>query len=98
MNYTNIRQNIASKEVSAMNARQRFGELLDQVYHRNDQFIIKRANKPMAAVVSIDSYNQFLKQREKDFSILDQIWAKVPRVSQKDAEADIAAAIAEVSS
>ena len=84
------------KEVSAMEARQKFGELLDQAYHHNDQFIVKRANRPMAAIISIHAYQQFLKQRDKDFEILDRIWAKAPNLPATEIEADIEAAIAEV--
>lgn len=84
------------KEVSAMEARHKLGELLDQAYHRDDHFIVTRANKPMAALISIHAYHQFLKQREKDFEVLDRIWAKVPTLPEDEVEADIEAAIAEV--
>lgn len=84
------------KEVSAMVARQKFGELLDGAYHCDDHFIITRAQKPMAALISINAYHQFLKHREKDLAVLDRIWAKMPDVSEEEGQADIEAAIAEV--
>ncbi len=84
------------REVSAMEARQKFDELLDMAYYRDEQIIIKREDKPMAAIISIQDYRQFLKQREQDFSVLDRVWAKVPDVPEDEVEADIAAAISEV--
>ena len=43
------------KTVSAMEARRRFGELLEDVY-RGDEVIIERNGKPMAALVSPTGY------------------------------------------
>lgn len=43
------------KTVSAMEARRRFGELLEDVY-RGDEVIIERNGKPMAVLVSPAGY------------------------------------------
>ena len=86
------------KEVSAIEARQKLGELLDKAYYRDDQIVIRRANKPMAAIISIQAYEQFLRQRDKDFSVLSRVWAKVPRLPQDEVAEDIANAISEVRS
>ena len=97
MNYSNNQKVITTKkEVNAIMARQKFGELLDQAYHKDNQFIITRANKPMAAIISFNTYQQFLKQREKDFTILERVWAKVPKVSEMTAETDIATVLSDV--
>lgn len=61
------------KEVSATELRRKFGELLNGVYYNGDRLIVKRANKPLAAIVPIEVYEQMLKQREKTFSVLDRI-------------------------
>ncbi len=84
------------KEVSATELRRNFGEFLNGVYRNGDRLIVKRANKPLAAIVPIEVYEQMLKQREKDLSILDRIWEKVPTVSEKEANADIDQTIADV--
>lgn len=84
------------KEVSATELRRNFGEFLNGVYQNGDRLIVKRANKPLAAIVPIEVYEQMLKQREEAFSVLDRIWEKVPEVSEKEANADIEQAIAEV--
>lgn len=83
------------KEVSATELRRKFGELLNGVYHNGDRLIVKRANKPLAAIVPIEVYEQTLKQREKAFSVLDRIWEKVPEVSEQESNSDIEQALAE---
>jgi len=41
------------KTINALKARQNFGQMIEEVYYRGDQFIIERAGKPMAAVVPL---------------------------------------------
>jgi prevent-host-death family protein len=41
------------KTINALKARQNFGQLLEEVYYKGDQFVIARAGKPMAAVVPL---------------------------------------------
>lgn len=86
------------KEVSATELRRKFGELLNGVYHNGDRLIVKRDNKPLAAIVPIEVYEQMLRQREKVFSVLDRIWEKVPEVSEQESNSDIEQALAEVQS
>ncbi|MBT8334071.1 MAG: type II toxin-antitoxin system Phd/YefM family antitoxin [Deltaproteobacteria bacterium] len=46
-----------AKTITAMHARKNFGQLLNEVSLLHESFIIQRANKPMAALVPIDSNN-----------------------------------------
>ena len=41
------------KILNALKARYNFGQMLEEVYYKGDQFIIERAGKPMAAVVPL---------------------------------------------
>ena len=84
-----------NKEISTTELRGTLGELIDGVYRNGDRLIVKRANKPLAAIVPIEAYEEMLQQREKDFSVLDRIWEKVPAVSEDKAQADIEQAIAD---
>ena len=86
------------KEISAMELRGKLGELLDGVYRNGDRLIVKRANKPLAAIVPIEVYEQMLKQQEANFSVLDRMWKKVPAVNEEEAQTDIEQAIAEARS
>ncbi len=83
------------KEVSATELHRKLGELLDGVYRNGDRLIVKRVNKPLAAIVPIDVYEDMLEQREKSFSVLDRIWEKVPAVNEEEAQIDIEHAITE---
>lgn len=84
------------KKITAIKARQNLGELLEEVYYKNNHFIITRRRKAIAAVIPVEEYQQLLRQREKDFAVLDEIWTANKGVSPKDAKRDIAAAICEV--
>lgn len=44
-----------SKTVSAMEARQNFGSLLNQVALQKEEVVIERAGKPLAKLVDVDS-------------------------------------------
>jgi len=43
-----------SKTVSAMEARQNFGNLLNQVSLSQEEIVIERAGKPLARLVNVD--------------------------------------------
>jgi prevent-host-death family protein len=42
-----------AKTINAGKARVNFGQMLDEVYYKGDQFIIERDGRPMAAVVPL---------------------------------------------
>lgn len=84
------------KNVTAVKARKNFGEIIEEVYYRGDQFIVERSGKPMAAVVPLSLLEQWKKQREEDFKVFDEIWAKNPDVDEEELQRDIAQAVAEV--
>ncbi|MCI0585688.1 MAG: type II toxin-antitoxin system Phd/YefM family antitoxin [Planctomycetes bacterium] len=65
-----------TERVSTIDVRQRIGDLLNRVALRNDEFIIERKGKPLAALVSVERLAQmrrfarrqgleFLKRQEK---------------------------------
>lgn len=84
------------KRITAIKARQNLGELLEEVYYKNDHFIITRRNKAMAAVIPLEEYERFLEQRQQDFSVLEEIRAANQGKSPQEVERDVAAALARV--
>jgi prevent-host-death family protein len=44
------------RTLSAVEARQKLGEILESVYYRGDEVVIERAGKPMAVVVPARLY------------------------------------------
>ena len=61
------------RTINAMKARQNFGQLIEEVYYRGDQFIIERAGKPMAAVVPIWQLEAWQKQHSRPKKSADTI-------------------------
>lgn len=87
---------LMTREMSATEVRQRLGELLDQAYYRGDRIVIKRGEKRMAALVSIQTYEQLLRQRQRDFVLLERIRAQMPTVPDERVDLDIETAVADV--
>jgi prevent-host-death family protein len=46
------------KTVTAMKARQNFGQMLEEVYYRGEQFVIERAGRPMAALIPLSKLDE----------------------------------------
>lgn len=84
------------KNVNAVKARKNFGEIIEEVYYRGDQFVVERQGKAMAAVVPLSILEQWRKQRDEDLKIFDEIWSKNPSVDEKELETDVAQALAQV--
>ena len=59
------------REVTAMEARTSFGELLNEVRYGKNSILIKRAGKPIAAIIDIDLFEKIRGQ-------LDEAYAGVP--------------------
>jgi prevent-host-death family protein len=61
------------KKVNALKARQNFGQMLEEVYYKGDQFVIERAGKPMAAVVPLWQLEEWHKRREQFFAAVEEV-------------------------
>jgi len=80
------------KTVNAMRARGKLGQILEEVYYRGDQYVIERAGKAMAAVVPVEQYEQWRKERDAFFSMVDAIRAENAHVPSERVMEDVAAA------
>ena len=56
------------KRIAAFEARRNFGKVLRDVTTKGDRFLIERHGEPVAAVVSIEIYNQWKKARDDFFA------------------------------
>ena len=81
------------KKVSVMKVRHNLGQFLDEVYYRGDEVVIERVGKAMAILVPIGRYEQYQRERQERFKILDHIKAKTRRVPAKRLDATIAEAV-----
>ena len=65
------------KTISALNARHNFGQVMNEVSLKGDEYVIERAGKPLVVMISVDKYDQLQKTREaaKDvfFKVVDKI-------------------------
>jgi prevent-host-death family protein len=82
------------RTVSAMTARKRLGQLLEEAYYRGNVFIIERAGRPMAAVVPLDQYRQWQQRRADFFAMINQLQERTREVPPEELEAAIAEAVA----
>jgi prevent-host-death family protein len=82
--------------MGAREARQKLSELVGRVHYGGDTVILESSGRPMAAVVPLEMYDRMMAEREERFQIIDEIRARMPQVSEEEAEADIAEALAAV--
>ena len=53
------------KKINALKARKNLGQLLEEVYYKDNQYVIERAGRPMAAVVPVWQLEGWRKRRER---------------------------------
>ena len=81
------------KTINALKARRNLGQLLEEVFYKGDQFVIQRAGKSMAVVISPSEYEAYRKQREKDMQALDRIRERNKGAKLEEIEKDVQEAI-----
>ncbi len=81
------------KKISAQKARQRFGEMMDEVRLKGDRYIIERGNRPMVAVMPVEEYAAWEESRERLYGKVRQIRGKIKDVSSEVLEGEIKEAI-----
>lgn len=53
----------SKKTITMMELRSKPGTVLDNVFYRNDNFVVEKAGEPRAVIVSISDYEQLKKAR-----------------------------------
>ena len=81
------------KKLSAMKARQNFGQVMNEVSLKGDDYIIERAGKPLVAIISMEKYRILQKEREEALRALDTIWEKMEKEKPETVENTIAEAV-----
>ena len=56
------------KKVSAIKARQNLGQIMNEVFLKEDEYIIERAGKPLVAIISVEKYWQMQKEKVNNFN------------------------------
>ena len=81
------------RTISAIEARQRFGQLMNEVQLRHDHYIIERAGKPMVAVVPVEEFQAWMGRREEFFQQIEQARTRNRDVDPEQIEADVEEAV-----
>lgn len=84
------------KKVNALKARQNFGQLVEEVYYKGDQFIIERAGKPMAAVVPLWQLENRSRRRERLSANVQELWRSNAKVKPTVIEREVQEAVSAV--
>lgn len=81
------------KKISAQKARQRLGELMDEVRLRGDRYIVERGNRPMVAVIPVEEYVTWEKIRERLYEKVRQIRERNQGIDSEVLESEISEAV-----
>ena len=63
--------------VSAMNARQQLGRLLDDVKFKGGEYVIEKNGQPAAVMIPVERHRQYLRTRESGFGRVEILRAKL---------------------
>lgn len=64
------------KQMALTEARGKFSEIVNEVMYQGDTYVISKLGKPAVAVVPLSVLEQWQRQREKQFAIIDEIQAQ----------------------
>lgn len=81
------------KEATAMMVRQNLGELLSSIQYGNDQVVITKGGKPVAAMVDADLFRKICLMKQEFGRLTEELVAAYAGVDQAVAEKEIAAAV-----
>ncbi len=62
---TEEKEQTVTKVISAFQARQNFGQLLDEARYKGLRFLVERAGKPMAVVIGIEEWENIMETLEE---------------------------------
>ena len=81
------------REITAMDARKNFGELLNEVKYRHDSILIKKAGKPIAALIDVDLFKKIRVLKYQFESLTDELSKTYEGIPVEDAEDEIKEAL-----
>jgi len=81
------------RKLSAVEARRRFGEVLEGVYYRGDEVVIERAGKTMAVVIPAGLYDSLERDRERLFDLIERAQERNKEVPYEEIEREVADAV-----
>lgn len=82
-----------AKELTALKVRGNFEEILEDVYSKGEEYVIKKGKKSMAVLIPLDEFESFKKQREIDMKVFEKIRARTKTYSPEEIETEVKDAI-----
>lgn len=85
--------------MKASQARQQWSQLLNKVFRGQTRVIVEKSGIPVAAVISAEDLARFTKleeQRERNFTILDEVGEKFKNVPIQKIEQEVSKALTQV--
>ena len=61
------------RELGITEARKQFASIIDEVKYRGDNYVILKRGEPAAAIVPMDVYKRWQKERERLFDVIREI-------------------------
>ena len=83
------------RQIGITEARERIAEIVEQVQYQGKGFIINRHGKPAAAVVPVEVYENWQRQRKEFFDLVRQLQGRAD-LDPEEAEKLAAEAVAAV--
>ena len=84
------------KKISAMQARKKFGQMMNEVAIRGDDYVIERAGNPMVVMVPMERYYQILQSQKKANASLEEVWGEMVGVDENEIGKAIGEAVSSV--
>jgi prevent-host-death family protein len=81
------------REITSVDARNNFGELLNEVKYRHDSILIKKAGKPIAALIDIDLFEKVKALKYQFDNLTNELGKTYTGVVPEDAENEIKEAL-----
>lgn len=76
-----------TRNITAMQARQNFGDLLNRANLKGERFLVNRSGKPMAIIMSVTDYEDMEDLLDTLMEEADQDFLKALLTSRKEYEA-----------
>lgn len=80
------------KSIGVTKARDQFRSIVDQVQYRGDKYVINRHGKPAVAVVPVEIYENWKKQRIRLLEIIHEVQVANPDANPDEVMQDVLAA------
>ncbi|HBH96428.1 MAG TPA: hypothetical protein DDX89_01370 [Candidatus Omnitrophica bacterium] len=72
------------KEITALELRKRFGEVMEDVRYRKEPYLVKRNGRPMIVLLDIDAYQADESRRKEDVFIEDYTEERLQEFLEED--------------